>query len=53
MSDLRVNELIEILKKLPQDGRVFYHSGEANGLLIVEPKNGKKQWSITRDGKIK
>lgn len=53
MSDLRVKELIELLKQLPQDAKVYYSSGERNSILCIETAKGKyKQWSITSDGKI-
>lgn len=50
MSDLTIKELSEMLKKLPIDARVSYHSGENGGLLVVTAKNGKRWWNILKDG---
>lgn len=52
MNDLTVAELVLILKSLPQDARVSYHSGENKGLLYIQSKNGRKSWDITQEGKI-
>ena len=52
MTDFTVQDLIELLKKLPKDGRIHYHSGESNGLIAISSKNGRKEWSISRDGKM-
>lgn len=52
MQDLSVRELIELLKKLPIDARVSYHSGEKGDLLVVTAKNGKRWWDVLKDKSV-
>lgn len=53
MNDFTVKEMIELLKTLPQDARVYQHSGEQGGILSIVSKNGNKQWSVLKEGKLK
>ena len=49
---LSVRALKEILKTVPDDAKITRCSYEADSVIVIYSKNGRKSWTIAADGSV-